>query len=92
MGGQTIICDENGKPYTSDNFRRRCYYPSLDAIGVRYLTPHATRHTFATRLSAAGARTEDIQALAGHEDYEMTANTYIHQDITTLRRAIDTMS
>lgn len=91
MGGETIICDEEGKPFTPDKFRRQCYYPALDALGVRRLTPHATRHTFATRLSAAGARVEDIQALAGHEDYEVTANTYIHQDIATLRRAIEKM-
>lgn len=91
-GGETIICDEKGRSYTPDSFRRRCYYPALDAIGVRRLTPHATRHTFATRLSAAGARTEDIQALAGHEDYEITANTYIHQDIATLRAAIEKMA
>lgn len=87
--GQTIICDDDGNAFTSDTFRRRCYYPAIDKIGVRRLSPHATRHTFATRLSAAGARTEDIQALAGHEDYEVTANTYIHQDVATLRNAID---
>lgn len=91
MGGETIICNEEGKPYTPDSFRRRFYFPALKKIGIRRLTPHATRHTFATRLSAAGARAEDIQALAGHEDYEMTANTYIHQDIATLRRAIEKM-
>lgn len=91
-GGRTIICTDTGEPYTADTFRRRCYYPALDAIGVRRLSPHATRHTFATRLAAAGARTEDIQALAGHEDYEVTANTYIHQDIRTLRSAIEKMS
>lgn len=91
MGGETIICNEKGKPYKPDGFRRRFYFPALKEIGIRRLTPHATRHTFATRLSAAGARAEDIQALAGHEDYEMTANTYIHQDIATLRRAIEKM-
>lgn len=91
-GGQTIICDDDGSPFTADKFRRRCYYPALEAIGVRRLPPHATRHTFATRLAAAGARTEDIQALVGHEDYEITANTYIHQDIKTLRNAIEKLS
>jgi len=88
LNGETIICDENGKPMTADHFRKQCYYPALETIGVRKLSPHATRHTFATRLAAAGARTEDIQALAGHEDYEMTANTYIHQDEKALRAAI----
>ena len=90
--GKTIVCTDSGEPYTADKFRRQCYYPALDTIGVRRLSPHATRHTFATRLSAAGARTEDIQALAGHEDYEVTANTYIHQDIKTLRAAIEKLS
>lgn len=90
--GTTIICREDGTPYPVKYFREKCYYPALEAIGVRKLTPHATRHTFATRLAAAGARTEDIQALAGHEDYEVTANTYIHQSIDTLRNAIEKLS
>ena len=90
--GKTIICTDDGNSYTADKFRRQCYYPALEAMGIRRLSPHATRHTFATRLSAAGARTEDIQALAGHEDYEVTANTYIHQDIKTLRAAIEKLS
>ena len=90
--GKAIICTDDGNPYTPDKFRRKCYYPALEAIGVRRLSPHATRHTFATRLSAAGARAEDIQTLAGHEDYEMTANTYIHQDVETLRTAIEKLS
>lgn len=76
----------------ADSFRRRFYFPALEKMGIRRLTPHAACHTFATRLSAAGARAEDIQALAGHEDYEMTANKYIHQDIATLQRAIEKMS
>lgn len=91
-GGKTIVCTAAGEPYTTDKFRRQCYYPALEAVGVRRLSPHATRHTFATRLAAAGARTEDIQALAGHEDYEVTANTYIHQDIQTLKTAIEKLS
>lgn len=90
--GNTIICTDSGMPYTADKFRRQCYYPALEAIGIRRLSPHATRHTFATRLSAAGARAEDIQALAGHKDYNITANTYIHQNIDTLRNAIEKLS
>ena len=69
-------------------FRKYKYYPALEAIGVKKLTLHATRHTFATRLSSANARMEDITALIGHEDYSVTANTYIHQDDEELRKAI----
>ena len=87
-GGQTIVTDDNGDPMTAEQFRQKYYYPALTTMGIRRLTPHATRHTFATRLSAGGARMEDIQALAGHEKYDETANTYIHQNIDTLRTAI----
>lgn len=87
-GGQTIICKDDGAPYSADYFRRRVYYPTLDAIGVRRLTPHATRHTFATRMAAAGVRPEDLQAIIGHEDYEVTASTYIHQSKRTLIDAV----
>jgi len=87
--GETIICNENGKPYTTKYFREKCYRPALAAIdGVRELPPHATRRTFGTRLSAAGARAEDIQALIGHENYDMTVSAYIKQDIETLRTAL----
>ena len=68
------------------------FHQYIKKTGIASANYHSLRHTFATRLSAAGARTEDIQALAGHEDYEVTANTYIHQDIKTLRAAIEKLS
>jgi len=91
-GGETIICREDGSKMTADYFRRQCYYPALEQTGVRRLSPHATRHTFATRLSAAGVRTENIQQLCGHEDYSMTANVYVHQNVDELRKAIEAMA
>lgn len=87
--GETIFCKEDGSAMSPDYFRKYKYKKALKEIGVRQLTPHATRHTFATRLAQAGVRTEDIQTLAGHEDYAMTANTYIHQNIRTLTNAIE---
>ena len=56
------------------------------------LTPHSARHTCGTMLSAGGARPEDIQRILGHEDYSVTANTYINQDITALTEAIKKMA
>lgn len=86
--GQTIFCKEDGTPYTARLFREKCYYPALEEIGVRPLSPHCTRHTCATMLSAAGARPEDIQKILGHTDYDTTANIYVHQSIDTLKSAI----
>ena len=87
--GETIICKDDGTPYAVDYFRRKLYYNALKKIGVRELTPHATRHTFATMLSKKNVRAENIQKLIGHSNYEVTAGTYIHQDIDTLRTAIE---
>lgn len=88
-GGQTIFCKEDGTPYSVKYFREKCYYPALEKIGVRKLSPHATRHTFATKLSAAGARPEDIQKILGHSKFDVTANVYIHQDVNTLKSAVN---
>jgi integrase len=88
-GGQTIFCREDGKPFDVKRFRENCYYPALEKIGVRKLTPHATRHTFATRLSAAGVKPEDVQKLMGHSNFEITANVYIHQNLETLEKAVN---
>lgn len=78
----------DGKPYDKDSFREKVWKPCMAALGLpEDLTPHSARHTMGTKLSAAGARTEDIQKIMGHSDYAVTANTYINQDINALRNA-----
>lgn len=89
-GCDTLYADDQGRPYNKDKFRRRVWRPCMEALGLPAdLTPHSARHTCGTRLSAAGAATEDIKAILGHEDYSMTANTYINQDVSTLKSAVN---
>lgn len=92
-GCDALYADANGKPYNKDKFLRRVWRPALDALGLPDdLTPHSARHTCATRLAAAGARTEDIKNILGHEDYALTANTYINQDTKALIEAMDLLA
>ena len=49
-----------------------------------HLTPHSTRHTFASLSSSAGMRPENLQKIIGHADYSTTAGIYIHKDISEL--------
>lgn len=80
----------DGKFYDKDTFRDDVWNPCMAALGLPDdLTPHSARHTYGTRLAAAGARPEDIKVLMGHSDYSVTANTYINQDITPLRNAVN---
>lgn len=49
-----------------------------------HLTPHSTRHTFASLSASAGMRPENLQKIIGHADYATTADIYIHKDISEL--------
>lgn len=79
--------------YTGDkvaaNFRRRNYYPLLDKLGIERKTPHATRHTYASRARKAGMPPEVLQKILGHADYSTTANIYVHTDIEELVRSVE---
>lgn len=71
------------------NFRRRDYYPLLDKLGIERKTPHATRHTYASRARKDGMPPEILQKILGHADYNTTANIYVHTDIDELIRAVE---
>lgn len=71
------------------NFRRRDYYPLLDKLGISRKTPHATRHTYASRARKDGMPPEILQKILGHADYSTTANIYVHTDIEDLVKAVE---
>lgn len=71
------------------NFRRRDYYPLLGKLGIERKTPHATRHTYASRARKDGMAPEILQKILGHADYSTTANIYLHTDIDELIKAVE---
>lgn len=83
-------CSDTGRgklfPLTVAKFRSHVFYAALDAAGIASedLTPHCTRHTFASISSASGIKPESLQKIIGHANYATTAEVYIHQDITKL--------
>lgn len=68
------------------NFRKH-FYAALQLCGIdcEDLTPHSTRHTFASLMSAADVRPENLQKIIGHASFSTTAEIYIHQNIDTLK-------
>lgn len=92
-GGETIVCreDKNGlvKKVTAKYFRENWYYPTLDELKLPHLTPHATRHTFASLLHRNGADKWDIQRLMGHSSSEVTNKIYTHVEIDQLKNAVN---
>lgn len=71
------------------NFRNRDYYPLLQRLGIQRHTPHATRHTYASRARRAGMAPEILQRILGHADYSTTANIYVHTDPEELVDAVE---
>lgn len=73
-------------PLTVSKFRKEIFNAALStsAIDPDGLTPHATRHTFASISAAAGIQPENLQKIIGHANYATTADVYIHQDLATL--------
>ena len=87
--GETIFCDiATGEQISTDRFRRTIFPRVLEAVGVRQLTPHATRRTFATRASAAGMLPQDITRIMGHTDFRIDEEHYIKQQADDLLRSV----
>lgn len=47
-------------------------------IGIKQVSMHILRHTFATRCIEAGMRPKTLQDILGHASIEMTMNIYVH--------------
>lgn len=52
------------------------------------LTAHELRHTYGTMLRRNDVDIYTIQVLMGHKDINITANTYVHNEIEVLKRAL----
>jgi len=60
-----------GAPYDPSRMRKR-FYETLYRAGVRRVRFHDLRHTFGTRMAAAGAPLRAIQEWMGHANYQTT--------------------
>lgn len=71
---------------SAQRFRTDIFNAALDVAGIepKGLTPHSTRHTFASLSSSAGIKPESLQKIIGHAKFATTADIYIHQDLAKL--------
>jgi len=65
-------------------------YRFCDLAGVKRFGWHTFRHTFATRMAAAGIPVHVLQRLLGHTTIKMTTR-YVHVDPATLLSTMDTI-
>jgi integrase len=67
---------DTGNPYCKSMVLRR-FKKARDAAGVQPVRFHGLRHTFATRMAAAGVPMRTLQEWMGHKDF---ATTLIYAD------------
>jgi integrase len=72
-----VFCHpESGKPLDRSKLVRR-FKQALDRAGVHQITFHELRHTFGTRMAAAGTPLRTLQYWMGHADSK-TTQVYAH--------------
>lgn len=84
-----IVPTATGKKWDEKNYSHRVFKPALAEHGLPPLTPHSTRHTYATLCRKAGIDPKAAQDILGHAKYETTANIYTHTDVEWLRSEAD---
>jgi len=67
----------------------RWYERCIEAAGVRYLNPHSTRHTYATRLRQLGLDLDHLQILLGHASVKTTSDLYVHTTVGDVARKLE---
>jgi integrase len=74
-----VFTTKNSTNLRIGNFRRRVWWPALDAAGLpRSVRIHDLRHTCASMLIARGAHAKAIQQHLGHSSISVTFDVYGH--------------
>lgn len=77
-------------PYTTRAWDKTVerFFKKMDDSTVPHLTPHEFRHTFGTKLRRNGVDIYTIQKLMGHKSIKVTTETYVHNEIDVLIKAM----
>lgn len=78
-----IFLDKDGNPTVANHwekyFQHICEkYNRIYKKQMPKVTPHVARHTYCSRLAAAGINPKTLQYLMGHSDVSVSLNVYTH--------------
>jgi len=73
-----VFPSQTGAPLDSRNVYHRDFLPCLQAAGLRRVTFHALRHSFASHLIQRGASLAYVREQLGHSSIAVTVNFYGH--------------
>lgn len=69
---QKFVFNEDGAPLDYEHFKKRRFDLVVAKSGLREITFHSLRHTFASHFVMSGGRIQELQPLLGHNDIKTT--------------------
>jgi integrase len=73
-----VFVRPDGALIDPDNLRNRVWAPAVKAAGLRHVTQHSLRHTYASLLIAQGENPKYISEQLGHASIQITMDRYGH--------------
>jgi integrase-like protein len=73
-----VFPSSRGGPLDGINCYHRDFLPCVEAAGLRRITFHSLRHTYASHLIQAGASLAYVKEQMGHSSIQVTVDTYGH--------------
>ena len=86
-----VFTNECGSLIDKSNWRKHVLNPALDKAGVRRITIHGMRHTYATIRLSRGHSIEDVSKQLGHHSVKLTWDTYYHWKPGTKKHQVDAL-
>lgn len=80
----------DGSLMNDEHFRKYCFVPLMNRLGIEGKVPYSCRHTFANLLKNVRGSDTDKAALIGHADASMT-KYYQSPDYESLQAIIDSL-
>lgn len=82
-----VFLSSGGKPIPTSNYNKGLCRVCKVA-GVRRISVHVLRHTFATMCAEAGMLPKTLQYIMGHASITMTMNIYVHATTSAIAEGI----
>lgn len=86
-----ILTGEEDRCLDPRTYQNR-FYVMLRRAGVRKVSFHTLRHTFATNCVDMGCDPKTLCEILGHSDVSITLNIYVHPSVPAKRELIEQLS
>ena len=87
-----VFTTPEGKPICYSHFTQRVFYRAIDRAGVKRITFHECRESFASNFMMASGDIYSLKNLLGHQSVDVTQKSYAHLHPSFLREQANVVS